>query len=94
MQIGERVEIEVTLAGISHYNVKDRFGETDNTTTLWRHSFRDANASLYVYTGVRLGLQTGERVRLRGTVKRMEGAFGTRLARIKLIARNVPCPML
>lgn len=93
MKIGDRVELTVTVAGISTYNVKDRYNDT--TSTLYRHSLRDADNRLYVYSGVQLRIRTGQRVRLRGTVKRYENDYGmVRLSRIKLIETDVQEGML
>lgn len=95
MRIGDRIEAELTVAGISHYNVKDKFHANDKQTTMWRYSFRDADNRLFVYSGIQLRLRTGERVRLRGTIKRFESDYGmVRLARLKLIETGLGEAML
>jgi hypothetical protein len=89
MRIGDRIEAVLTVAGISHYEIKDRYN--DRSTILYRHSFRDSDNRLYVYSGIQLRIRTGERVRLRGTVKRFENDYGmVRLSRIKLIETGLP----
>lgn len=60
----------LTVASISHYEVKSWDGETSKI--IWRQMFRDIHGKVYVYSGVHLGLKMNDIVYMWATVKKVD----------------------